>query len=482
MPLQEEFPGITGLVNLGSNFVENTNRVLEGAGQIQSGKDSTQVNEEARPIGSEAILNGKPVFWAGQNYGYQTKESYDKLMDEGQFRMGEITAQRIGNSISQAIPQEAKDFATEKITDAATAAEDFYNQQDYDTQQNIKTGLRFAYGAVTTIDKGLKFISEKTNTSRFITDELVTAAATGGASVALKRAAPIVKQAGKTAVNVIDTAIDDTLTPPGGGLQLATAGSAPMGLAPSASNGSISLKRPQVMELTIKNPDNLARGAAKGWAEGKEFGEEMTRWRNRRMELREQMRNPSGTTADRREKNKKKSLITAYNDVSTGPTRLVDNPVAYDKKPFKQVSALEKRNMEQHHLFPKQESYQFVERMLKLGDEDDVLNLMIFAEEVDASMGGRLVNMLNMERQPHTILHNSRKAIEDGRQLKSLEMKNLVENAKSSDELMELFKTYLETNIKPSKDEAFALNNLYEIAKKQGKQEKMYDALKNKGR
>jgi len=247
MPLQEEFPGITGLVNLGSNFVENTNRVLEGAGQIQSGKDSTQVNEEARPIGSEAILNGKPVFWAGQNYGYQTKESYDKLMDEGQFRMGEITAQRIGNSISQAIPQEAKDFATEKITDAATAAEDFYNQQDYDTQQNIKTGLRFAYGAVTTIDKGLEFISKKTNTSRFITDELVTAAATGGASVALKRAAPIVKQAGKTAVNVIDTAIDDILTPPGGGLQLATVGSAPMGLAPSASNGSISL-RPQVME------------------------------------------------------------------------------------------------------------------------------------------------------------------------------------------------------------------------------------------
>lgn len=247
MPLQEEFPGITGLVNLGSNFVENTNRVLEGAGQIQSGKDSTQVNEEARPIGSEAVLNGKPVFWAGQNYGYQTKESYDKLMDEGQFRMGEITAQRIGNSISQAIPQEAKDFATEKITDAATAAENFYNQQDYDTQQNIKTGLRFAYGAVTTIDKGLEFISEKTNTSRFITDELVTAAATGGASVALKRAAPIVKQAGKTAVNFIDTAIDDILTPPGGGLQLATAGSAPMGLTPSASNGSISL-RPQVLK------------------------------------------------------------------------------------------------------------------------------------------------------------------------------------------------------------------------------------------
>ena len=262
--------------------------------------------------------------------------------------------------------------------------------------------------------------------------------------------------------------------------QLAMAGSAPR-VQLNVSGGKANLT-PEVMEITIKDPDNLARGAAEGWAKGSEFGEEMTKWRNRRMELREQMRNPSGLTADRRRKNKTKSLITAYNDVSTGPTRLVDNPVAYDKTPFKKISDLEKRNMEQHHLFPKQESYQFVERMIELGDEDDVLNLMIFAEEVDASMGGRLVNMLNMERQPHTILHNSRKAIEDGRQLKSLEMKNLVENAKSSDELMELFKTYIETNIRPSKDEAFALNNLYEIAKKQGKHEEMYKALKNKGR
>ena len=262
--------------------------------------------------------------------------------------------------------------------------------------------------------------------------------------------------------------------------QLAMAGSAPR-VQLNVSEGKANLT-PEVMEITIKDPDNLARGAAEGWAKGPEFGEEMTKWRNRRMELREQMRNPSGLTADRRRKNKTKSLITAYNDVSTGPTRLVDNPVAYDKTPFKKISDLEKRNMEQHHLFPKQESYQFVERMIELGDEDDVLNLMIFAEEVDASMGGRLVNMLNMERQPHTILHNSRKAIEDGRQLKSLEMKNLVENAKSSDELMEVFKTYIETNIRPSKDEAFALNNLYEIAKKQGKHEEMYKALKNKGR
>jgi hypothetical protein len=486
--VKEELPGIYEagkfIRDRYEDVNENRERVIEGRIQQEfEGQDSTQINEEVREIGSEAVLNGEPVFWSGQNYGWQSKGSFDKLMDEGQFRMGGVAAQRIGNSITEAIPQEVKDFATEKITDATTAAVDWYDSQSYENKQRyINPTLNIANGVVTLADQGLEFISEKTNTSRFITDEIVVSALTAGTGAVLKRATPALKQSAKTVAKVIDNTLPtiDDIFPPTPPAALATAGAAPR-MQLNVSGGKANLA-PQVMELTIKNPDNLARGAAKGWAEGTEFGPEMTKWRNRRMELREQMRNPSGLTAHRRQKNKDKSLITAYNDVSTGPTRLVDNPVAYDKDPFKEVSGLEKRNMEQHHLFPKQESYQFVERMLELGDEDDVLNLMIFAEEVDASMGGRLVNMLNMERQPHTILHNSRKAIEDGRQLKSLEMKNLVGNAKSSDELMELFKTYLETNIKPSKDEAFALNNLYEIAKKQGKHEEMYKALKNKGR
>ncbi len=254
-------------------------------------------------------------------------------------------------------------------------------------------------------------------------------------------------------------------------------------MATDTLSGAARIRPAEVAQaLTIKNPDSLARGAAQGWAAGSEFGDAMTQWRNRRMELRERMRYPSGTTAGRREKNRRKALKAAYNDVSTGPTRFPDNPKAYEVTKFRQQSTVDGRNMEQHHLFPKQESYQFVERMLEVGDEDDVLNLMIFAEEVDASMGGRLDNMLNMDSDPHKILHNSRMAREDGRQLKSMQMKNLVDNAKTSDELMELFKTYIETNIKPSKQEARSLQHLYELAKKQGKHKEMYTALKNKGR
>ena len=109
---------------------------------------------------------------------------------------------------------------------------------------------------------------------------------------------------------------------------------------------------------------------------------------------------------------------------------------------------------QQHHLFSKQESYQFVERMIELGDDDDVLSLFIMAEDMDTAMGGRLSNMLNMEDLPHSVLHGSR--ITDKRQLQSAQMRNLVENAKSPDELMRMFRQYVTENVQPSKEEARA--------------------------
>ena len=402
-----------------------------------------ETTDENRPIGSKATLNGKDVFWSGQNYGWQSQESFNKLKEGPEFRAGHIALSRLGTDINQAIgmgvdalPEPVKATGIEAIRQGVQAYQKL--------PQGVRTGIR---NVVQTAGAVNEEVSKRTNVSPIITGEALTAAATAGVGNTVKRAA--------TGMNAVDTLTDATK----------------LGSKPGVD-----------YYLTITNPDSLARGAAKGWAEGAEFGPEMTKWRNRRMELREQMRNPQGTTAYRREKNRNKAQIRAYNDVSTGPTRFADNPEAYGVDKFKQQSSVDSRNMEQHHLFPKQESYQFVERMLEVGDEDDVLNLMIYAEEVDASMGGRLDNMLNMDRQPHTILHNSRKAIEDGRQLKSIEMKNKVNSAKTSDELMELFKEYLETNIKPSKDEARALQNIYETAKKQKKHEAMYAALKNKGR
>ena len=265
--VKEELPGIYEagkfIRDRAEDFNENREQVFEGVQQQQDGKDSTQINEEVRPIGSEAVLNKEPVFWSGQNYGWQSKGSFDKLMDEGQFRMGGIAAQRFGNSITEAIPQEVKDFATEKITDAATAAVDWYDSQSYENKRRyINPTLNIANGVVTLADQGLEFISEKTNTSRFITDELVMAALTAGGSAAIRRATPAIKQGAKTAIKAIDKygpTIDDIFPPPPP-VALATAGAAPS-VQLNVEKGGAVMKAVTATNPRVLKPVGVVTGA-----------------------------------------------------------------------------------------------------------------------------------------------------------------------------------------------------------------------------
>jgi hypothetical protein len=234
----------------------------------------------------------------------------------------------------------------------------------------------------------------------------------------------------------------------------------------AVAGGGVSVNSPPIQlpskgalvnELTIKNPDRIANGVKQGIASGDDFGPAMRKWNARRNELIEQRRYPQGLTANRRLKNQRKSLVTAYNDVSTGPTRDPLDVEAYGRKEYKVTG------MEQHHLFPKQESYQFIEQMKKIGDDDDVLNLFLYAEELDSTMGGRLSDMLNMNKKPHNNLHANR--IKDGRQLNAMKMKNLVSSAKSTDELMDLFDNYIRDNVIPSKAEAKALQKAFDSSR-----------------
>ena len=234
------------------------------------------------------------------------------------------------------------------------------------------------------------------------------------------------------------------------------------------------LTPPTAMQITMKNPDNIPAGIGQGSAASPEWAPQVKTFFDRREKLRQQYED-----LFRRGSSKVgKKLKQIYNDVSSGMSRdPAGNPEAYrgdstSKKfdQYREVSEAEPIYLEgdnkgkvkykqQHHLFSKQESHAFVERMIELGDDDDVLSLFIMAEDMDATMGGRLRNMLNMEDAPHNVSHQSR--IFDGRELKSKDMKALVQQAKTTDELMELFRKYVTENVKPSMDEAKALEKLY---------------------
>ena len=270
-----------------------------------------------------------------------------------------------------------------------------------------------------------------------------------------------VKTAVKETAEGLKTIGDDLMPPPPAAL--ATAGAAPS-VQLNVSGGKANLT-PQVMELTIKDPTLVATGIKKGSAKSPEWIEQTRDFDRRRAAAREKVASATGKSA-------KKNYISAmYNEVSTGPTRKpglapAGDPHAYTDEAFKRRSVIEKLKdgspkwKEQHHLFSKQESYQFVEKMIELGDDDDVLSMFLFAEDLDATMGGRLSNMLNMERKPHSLLHTSRKRKIDGRELKADEMQNLVNSAKTSTELMELFNKYVTENVLVSIDEAKAFNEI----------------------
>ena len=294
------------------------------------------------------------------------------------------------------------------------------------------------------------------------------------------------KAAGKSIARGVKKAFPlegvDNIFPPTPPAALATAGAAPR-VQLNVSRGKANLT-PEVMPLTIKNEDRIAAGVRQGSAKSPRWKDAMREWGARRAQLREQLETAVA-------QNKSRSAIdaikdTASNDVSTGPTRFADNPAAYKVDEFKEQSVIKpltakgnKAWQQQHHLFPKQESYQFIEAMNKLGDDDDVLNMFLYAEEMDAAMGGRLFNMLNMEDLPHSVLHSSRSRKIDGRQLQAIQMKNLVESAKTSDELMDIFHDYIVNNIQPSKNQAYALKEIGKRLNKQGRFESL-DILREK--
>ena len=397
-------------------------------------------------IGESARVDDQEKYWSGENYGWQSKEQYNKLEQEGKFKTGTQALDRLQSSAVSAIGEEnlakmGQGFGfvfgnLEKVMKFNPSLSGLYTAQE-------------SVGKLT--DKVSGAASDALNLDKRITDTAAVAAeafVTGGGPGAARRAGGKVMQA-----------VDDFI--PQRQLNF--------GLAGATNTGSVSKELMQnVMPITLKDPANIPKGITQGSAKGPEFGPQVKKFFDRREKLRRQLQEQMARGSNRAVKTVKQT----YNDVSTGPSRnpLAD-PEAYRGEStskyfdqYREPSAIDPTKMqEQHHLFPKQETHAFVERMIELGDEDDVLALFIMAEDMDATMGGRLSNMLNMEQPSHNVLHESRKF--DGRQLKQADMKALLQKATTTDELMSMFRKYVTENVIPSKAEAKAIEKLFKDLK-----------------
>ena len=339
-------------------------------------------------IGESAKVDGQEKYWSGENYEWQSKEQHEKLKQEGKFKFGAQALDRIQSSAVNAIGGEnlikmAQGFSA--VSEPLSKVLKFNPQLSglYQAQENVGELTSQASGAA----------SDALNLDKRITDTAAVAAeafVTGGGPGAARRAGGKVMQAA-----------DDLI--PQRQLQF--------GLAGATNSGSVSKELMQnVMPITLKDPANIPKGITQGSASGPEFGPQVKKFFDRREKLRSQLQEQMARGSNRAVKTVKQT----YNDVSTGPSRnpLAD-PEAYRGEStskyfdqYREPSAIDPTKMqEQHHLFPKQESHAFVERMIELGDEDDVLALFIMAEDMDATMGGRLSDMLNMEGPSHNVLH-----------------------------------------------------------------------------
>lgn len=165
-----------------------------------------ETTDENRPIGSKATLNGKDVFWSGQNYGWQSEESFNKLKEGPEFRAGHIALSRLGTDINQAIgmgvdalPEPVKAAGIEAIRQGVQA----YQSLPQPVRSTV-SGLAQGAGAVN------EFVSEKTNVSPIVTGEVLANLATAGAGTAVKAGG---KLAHKASINALTKALDNIPAP-----------------------------------------------------------------------------------------------------------------------------------------------------------------------------------------------------------------------------------------------------------------------------
>lgn len=343
----------------------------------------------------------------------------------------------------------------------------------------LRTGLQFLGGAVRTVDQvmsedqgvggmvyrtyknvkaaseeGFGDLAENLGVDRRIGEfgggELVDFIATAGAGTVAKRAK-----------NVIDK------LPPGGmspQLSMVSGMAAPAQLTPQIKGGQIF--------MSTTSPRYTAKGVTQGIAELPEFSGQLARMEDRIIKSETRLKRwLSAEPGKVKSRNIKKSRDNLKGQGSTGPSRIENKTDegwynTGNQNFVDEIGQTPQLGFERHHMFPKAESYIFVDRLRNLikqgaADKDDMVNLFLYAEDAGAVMGNRKANMLLMEKTKQHGPHHRMRETTEGAYGMVMEPDNLqdladvVNTAESADELMALFDEYLIKNIQPSKRDAF---------------------------
>ncbi len=271
------------------------------------------------------------------------------------------------------------------------------------------------------------------------------------------------KAAGKSIARGVKKAFPlegvDNIFPPTPPTALATAGAAPR-VQLNVSGGKANLT-PQVMDLTIKDPEFLAPGVKEGIANTpanikarKMLDKSLDRVNKRRAKLDSDLasgRIKKGSSEYNRLN--KKIREERYGEMSSFYNQLDQDPPAFKRTGEKHVDPTNIDVVaEQHHLAAKAQTEPFIEIMLEVGDPDDLVALHEYSRMLGVIMGNSKRNMLDAPGPIHRAamaktakekagnIHSVFNAA--GVEPNNAYVRNLLKNAKSADDVMRVFKKY----------------------------------------
>ena len=159
----------------------------------------------------------------------------------------------------------------------------------------------------------------------------------------------------------------------------------------------------------------------------------------------------------------KKIREERYGEMSSFYNNLDQDPPAYRKKTDKNVDPTnEAVVLEQHHLAAKAQTQPFVEVMLEVGDPDDLVALHEYSRMLGVVMGNSRLNMLDAPGPIHRAalakteteklgnIHSAFSAA--GMEPNNKFVRNLLKDAKTSDDVMRVFSQYAQEYLIPQQN------------------------------
>ena len=240
-------------------------------------------------------------------------------------------------------------------------------------------------------------------------------------------------------------------------------------LLPGPTDVNIAMKGGSaLLGLTVQNPKFLAPGVKQGIAQTPSnikarqmFDKSLARLDKRRTELDSMLESGEVVRGSSKfARLDKKIREERYGEMSSFYNNLDQDPPAFKKASDKNIDPTnEAVVLEQHHLAAKAQTQPFVEVMLEVGDADDLVALHEYSRMLGVVMGNSRLNMLDAPGPIHRAalaktskeklgnIHSAFNAA--GMEPNNKFVKNLLQDAKTSDDVMNVFSQYIQEYLIP---------------------------------